>query len=130
MPEMEGPKVEMESLNAHMQLEAARLAGLEGPFVLISYISEMGRGGIGQLWVVDRPGYRIDKEAHWALYGKKGFWLEGEGSIKERKERGLEQAKAWAQGRYGPVEWERNQAGDYLPAHINQAFPLAKKKKS
>jgi hypothetical protein len=113
-----------------MQLDAAKVAGLAGPFVLIHYMSETGRGGLGQYWIVDRPGFVIDKEAHWAMRGKKAFDLNSGGrSFAERKQLALETAKAWTNQRYGEIPWARNAVGDWLPAHINAAFPIAKVKR-
>ena len=117
-------------VNAYMQLAAAKKAGLEGPFILISYVSDIGRGGIGQYWVVDRPGFIIDKEAHWSLRGKKAFDLhEGGDNFAARKALALEAAKAWVNDRYGEVVWARNGRGDWLPAQINAAFPISKSKR-
>ena len=132
MEGVESPRVEVakELHNTHQQLQAAKEAGMSGPFVAIFYVSDTGRGGIGTLWVVDRPGYRIDPDAHWALHGKKGFWVEGSGeTFAQRKAQTLAAAQAWANSRYGEVEWAKNRDGEYLPAHINKAFPLAKKRR-
>ena len=122
-------KIEGAIVNAYMQLTAAKAAGLEGPFILIHYLSDLGRGGIGQYWVVDRPGFVLDKQAHWSMRGKKAFDLHGgEESFAQRKAGALEAAKTWVNERYGEVAWAKNGAGDYLPAHINAAFPIKRSK--
>lgn len=127
---VEEKKVERETVNAYDQLKKAKEAGLMGPFLLISYFSDTGRGGIGQYWVVDRPGFILDKQAHWAMRGKKAFDLYNrEGSFGTRKVAALAEAQAWVKERYGEVEWAKNGRGDYLPAHINKAFPVSKSSK-
>ena len=121
------PSPELHVTNAYNQLAAAKEAGLPGPFILISYLSSTGRGGLGQYWIVDRPGFVIDREAHWAMRGRKAFDLNaGPAKFNERKRLALEEAKAWANQRYGEIEWARNRAGEWLPAHINAAFPIVR----
>jgi hypothetical protein len=127
--EKEGLGVEREAVNAYDQLASARKAGLGGPYVLIAYMSDGGRGGLGQYWAVDCPGRVLDKDSHWGLHGKKGFWLhthEGEG-LSGRKAQALAAAQGWVAERFGEVAWARNAVGDYVPAHINKAFPVAKR---
>jgi hypothetical protein len=46
------------------------------------------------------------------------------------KSTSLTEAQAWASKQYGITEWARNSLGDYVPAVVNKAHPVPKRKRT
>lgn len=86
--------------------------------VFIAYSSATtGRGSRSAYWSVVRPGYETDPNAYFRDYGTKTFpvWARGQGTtLKEVRAEKLEEAKRWAEEKYGSVaEWKKDPYGSW-----------------
>lgn len=68
-------------------------------------------------WVVTGVGIEVCPDAPWYNHGKKCISISdvaiSAGTLKERRQRGLEQAMAWAEEHFGITEWARDPYGGY-----------------
>lgn len=81
--------------------------------VFISYSPAItGRGSRSAHYVVSRPGYVTDPNAHWQDYGHKTFtcWRGVD------RPAAFEEAKTWAGARYKITEWARTPFGSWMSA--------------
>jgi hypothetical protein len=86
-------------------------AGHGNPYV-VYYAATTGRGSRYARWVVVRPGFVTDKEAHFLDQGCKVFVV----SCKEHKEPVRLEALAWAGARYKITEWAKTPFRSYMEA--------------
>jgi len=83
--------------------------------VWISVVAaDTGRGGHSARVKVHGIGFDTDSKAHWADYGSKTFIVWG----RDTKEETIEEAKLWANEKFGPRVWVRNPYGDWLDARV------------
>ncbi len=78
---------------------------------VITYISDVGRGGRGRGWEVWMRNRRIDAKGAWYDNGAMTF----RGASKAEQ---FELAKAWATERYGVKEWARTPFGSWMDAEF------------
>ena len=108
-------------INTWDQLKAAVEAGItpRGQAVAISYTNPDYRSVLPQRSQVWSPFFNVDPKSHYSDNGAKSFTgLRAES---------LPRAKEWAAERYGVKEWKRNRMHDYVPAAVNDAFPIPKR---
>lgn len=74
-------------------------------------------------WLVVDPSTVKDT---FGLSGSKEFRRDRIGHWREQDARALELAIAWANAKYGPREFVRNRAGDYVEREVNEKFPIRK----
>ena len=90
--------------------------------VFIEYSAgETGRASRTAAWRVYRIGFQTDPETHWMNYGNKTFFIQGEGPHSELKTSIFEEARAWAEERYGISEWARTPYGSWMEASFVKA---------
>jgi hypothetical protein len=98
---------------------------------MISASYNVGRDTYFDGWIVlrvnaDGKELATDKDAAWYHYKRKWFGSAGDN---DRGKAALAKAQAWVAGQgwcSGP--WTRNRMHDYVPAAINKAFPIPKRK--
>lgn len=73
--------------------------------------STSGRGSRSARWIVVRPGFQTDRDAHFLDHGNKVFSC-GLAS----REKQLEAAKEWAGARYKITEWAKTPFGSWMDA--------------
>lgn len=89
--------------------------------VFVHYASnEYGRITRGARWIVCRPGYQTDPDAHWMDHGCKVFTTFGAkgDSHKEKKESAFHAAIEWVTNRYGIGIWKRTPFGSWMDAEF------------
>lgn len=70
-----------------------------GTGVYLNYRAQQnGRAFVSAAWQVIRPGYKTDPGSHWQDHGHKTFL---------RSTTAEQDAKAWAEERYGITEWAK-----------------------
>lgn len=114
--------------NTHEQLIAWKRAGLEKRPVAIGPGYIPGRRSTRSGWNVYSPWEQTDPGAPWYHRGQKHFsdW-DGTGTnTREKRKSALIMAMQWANEKYGPFVWQRNRMGEYVPAPLNDKFPIQK----
>jgi len=101
--------------------------------VIYHQTQETGRSYRSASWKVARyhDGQEIltDPKGAWYEYGKKTFSLsslqqnEGE-SLRNFRNRILQDAINWANKKYGAREFVKNRLGDYVEKEVNEKFPI------
>lgn len=125
---------ENQILNTWDQLKRAAASGFERQkLVAISYHHpdhSNSRDVSTYKWSVWSPFFKTDPDASWYDNDSKTFGLPLNGTKHhERKATALTAAMNWANEKYGPYNWVRNQQGDYVPKEVNDRFPLRKRER-
>lgn len=112
-------------INTYEQLQIAKARGYPCVAVIVSW------GGIRKRYIngmaVYAPGRRLVIDGPGGLSDQKKFSFFGyNGTHHEKLKYATEQAKAWAEKKFGVKGWERNRMRDWVPTPINTEHPLAK----
>jgi hypothetical protein len=105
-----------ESYKALQIHNAWGFAGHGNPYITY-HAADNGRGGRCAQWVVVRPGYQTDPNAHFLDHGCKTFGVWG----KDVKTLKLQYAREWAGKKYGITEWDRTPFGSWMDAGFVKA---------
>lgn len=92
--------------------------------------STTGRLSRSARWIVCRPGYKTDPDAHFMDNGNKVFsvWGASGMSLKELRAQKLKEAQQWVEEMYGPVtEWKKDPFGGWSDASYVKARTKALK---
>jgi hypothetical protein len=106
-------------INTWGQLEAAVEAGIipKEKAVALSYAPSETQGCSVANTRVFSPFFKTHPgEAAWYQYGDMSF--------SGNRSSSMEEAKAWAEERYGITEWKGNRMRDVVPAIVQKHFPI------
>lgn len=116
-------------VNAHDQLRVAVAAGLVpkdravGIGAAASPLPPWKQTG----WHVFSPFFQTDPAGRYYDNWMKTFSESRfEGNWRERRAAALQLAMDWAREQYGIEFWTRNRRGQYVPADVNERFPIPK----